>query len=245
MYFAKFPRKGKKEKNSAKNLSKKSLKVNCNKKTVRTVGTRPKNRDTLDIRKGQFFNNLLLLLHPPFTWKAQRRKGRGTRFDIESSASIWTFDFSMEGLGWNKRVLFATSCFPCRSITTVLYLSGGGHRDRLSTSNQRRVEDKRAKKSWSKNRRGSDGGGLLLFFQFATSKGGRSPSSFFVLRLFVPSQINSPIFVLIFASFARRSFRGIDSIGRLVTRGRWSLVCFSFLLSLIFFFTFDFLWNVE
>lgn len=146
----------------------------------RENGTRPKNRDTLDIRKGQFFNNLLLLLHPPFTWKAQRRKGRGTRFDIESSASIWTFDFSMEGLGWNKRVLFATSCFPCRSITTVLYLSGGGHRDRLSTSNQRRVEDKRAKKSWSKNRRGGDGGGLLLFFQFATSKGGRSPfSSFF------------------------------------------------------------------
>lgn len=212
----------------------------------RENGTRPKNRDTLDIRKGQFFNNPPPPSPPPSLYvKSSKEEREGTRFDIESSASIWTFDFSMEGLGWNKRVLFATSCFPCRSITTVLYLSGGGHRDRLSTSNQRRVEDKRAKKSWSKNRRGSDGGGLLLFFQFATSKGGRSPSSFFVLRLFVPSQINSPIFVLIFASFARRSFRGIDSIGRLVTRGRWSLVCFSFLLSLIFFFTFDFLWNVE
>lgn len=179
MYFAKFPRKGKKEKNSAKNLSKKSLKVNCNKKTVRTE--RDRKTVILSISaKANFLITLLLLLHPPFTWKAQRRKGRETRFDIESSASIWTFDFSMEGLGWNKRVLFATSCFPCRSITTVLYLSGGGHRDRLSTSNQRRVEDKRAKKSWSKNRRGGDGGGLLLFFQFATSKGGRSPfSSFF------------------------------------------------------------------
>lgn len=214
----------------------------------RENGTRPKNRDTLDIRKGQFFNNPPPPPPPSLYVKSSKEEREGTRFDIESSASIWTFDFSMEGLGWNKRVLFATSCFPCRSITTVLYLSGGGHRDRLSTSNQRRVEDKRAKKSWSKNRRGGDGGGLLLFFQFATSKGGRSPSfcsSFFVLRLFVPSQINSPIFVLIFASFARRSFRGIDSIGRLVTRGRWSLVCFSFLLSLIFFFTFDFLWNVE
>lgn len=136
---------------SKKLVSKKSLKVNCNKKSVSS-----KNRNTLDIRKGQFFNN------PPSLYvKGSKEEGRsGTRLSIPIEASIGPWIFlskdSVETSG-----SFLPPPVSRRSITTVLYLSGGGHRDRLSTSNQRRVEDKRAKKSWSKNRGGD--AGLLLF----------------------------------------------------------------------------------
>lgn len=118
-----------------------------------------KNRNTLDILKGQFFNN------PPSLYvKGSKEEGRsGTRLSISkprAGASIGPWIFlskdSVETSG-----SFLPPPVSRRSITTVLYLSGGGHRDRLSTSNQRRVEDKRAKKSWSKNRGGD--AGLLLF----------------------------------------------------------------------------------
>lgn len=156
---------------SKKLVSKKSLKVNCNEKSVIS-----KNRKTLDIRKGQFFNN------PPSLYvKGSKEEGRsGTRLSKPISASIGPWIFlskdSVETSG-----SFLPPPVSRRSITTVLYLSGGGHRDRLSTSNQRRVEDKRKKV-------GVRTEVVMLvyyFFQFATSKGSRSSSSSssFVLRL--------------------------------------------------------------
>lgn len=169
-----------------------------------------KNRNTLDIRKGQFFNN------PPSLYvKGSKEEGRsGTRLSKPISASIgpWIFPSkdSVETSG-----SFLPPPVSRRSITTVLYLSGGGHRDRLSTSNQRRVEDKRAKKSWSKNR-GGDAGLLLFSIRYFKRK---QIVLLLLLRSSSPSQINPRSSqYAVFPTFGLLSRRSTRQLGLLRVR---------------------------
>lgn len=183
-----------------------------------------KNRNTLDIRKGQFFNN------PPSLYvKGSKEEGRsGTRLSKPISASIgpWIFPSkdSVETSG-----SFLPPPVSRRSITTVLYLSGGGHRDRLSTSNQRRVEDKRAKKSWSKNRGGDAG---LLLFSIRYFKRKQIVLLLLLLRSSSPSQINPRSSqYAVFPTFGLLSRRSTRQLGLLRVRSmkiKLGLVFFSF-----------------
>lgn len=184
-----------------------------------------KNRKTLDIRKGQFFNN------PPSLYvKGSKEEGRsGTRLSKPISASIgpWIFPSkdSVETSG-----SFLPPPVSRRSITTVLYLSGGGHRDRLSTSNQRRVEDKRAKKSWSKNR--GDAGLLLFSIRYFKRK---QIVLLLLLRSSPPSQINPRSSqYAVFPTFGLLSRRSTRQLGLLRVRSM------KIKLGLVFFYFFRF-----
>lgn len=200
-----------------------------------------KNRKTLDIRKGQFFNN------PPSLYvKGSKEEGRsGTRLSkpIEASIGPWIFlsKDSVETSG-----SFLPPPVSRRSITTVLYLSGGGHRDRLSTSNQRRVEDKRAKKSWSKNR-GGDAGLLLFSIRYFKRK---QIVLLLLLRSSSPSQINPRSSqYAVFPTFGLLSRRSTRQLGLLRVRSmKIKLGLVFFFLSFVFSSrgrAIDFLWKVE
>lgn len=125
-------------------------------------------------------NFLITLLHRKPRSKGERGEGRGRGNEVDIGPSIFL---------WKKGSVETSGSFlPPPSIDNdcfIIYC--GDHQDRLSTSNQRRVEDKRAKKKlvgrtwrwWS-----------TLFFstRLLQKEADHSPSTPRP-RLFVPSRI--------------------------------------------------------